>query len=88
MEDRLATHYALHNVYINLVRGVDVLRQGEAIVGLNPCYPPNQVTLGDDYKRMGRYDEALMAYNRAIELDPSLKDSLQERIKVVRNPTE
>jgi len=73
LEERLVTHELLYRAYLELGRGSDLVRQAEAIVRLNPCYPPNQLRLGDEYKRMGRSNEALKAYREALRLDPSLE---------------
>ena len=81
LEDRLATHEILFDLYMRIGLGGKVLEQARAIADLNPCYPPNQVRLGDSYALMGQYQRAWEAYNKAVELDGAFSDGLDSKIK-------
>lgn len=81
LEDRLLAHELLYRAYMELGRGNDLVRQVEAIVRLNPCYPPNQIRLGDEYSRMGRSQDAQTAYREAVRLDSSLESRLHGKIQ-------
>jgi len=76
---QLATHELLFDLYTRMGLGNDLVRQAEAIVEINPCYPPNQVKLGNAYSLMGMNKKALKAFDQAIYLEPDFKDSLQEK---------
>jgi len=79
LDRQLATHELLFDLYAKMGLGNDLVRQAEAIIEINPCFPPNQVKLGNAYSLMGMNEKALKAYDKAIYLEPAFKDSLQEK---------
>ncbi|MCG2686781.1 tetratricopeptide repeat protein, partial [Candidatus Parcubacteria bacterium] len=72
----------LYNVYMladNKLKMAEVLEQ---LINIQPD-GANYARLAAVYKEMGKYNEALAAVQKAVELDPSLKAEAEKFIQML-----
>lgn len=76
-------HYASLDIrtltHVRLGELEQALPYAERMVQLAPQNPKGHVLLGTVFQRMRRYDEAIEAFNRALELSPNDADALNGR---------
>ena len=49
------------------------------MIALNPNHAPAYQSMGNNYYNLGRYEEALSSYKRAMQLDPGMRDAVLMR---------
>jgi general secretion pathway protein D len=90
-------HYSAGREHASASRLPDALQEFKVALGLNPSRPEHHAALGDALRlkeaqdqlssgdtlhRLGRLEESLTAYERAVELDPSLDAAVRGITKV------
>lgn len=85
-------HYEKGREFLKIKRLPEAMQELEIALGLDPAKPEHHAALGDvvrlkdarqalqdahKLRSLGRLDEAMNAYERAIELDPNLTEALE-----------
>jgi tetratricopeptide (TPR) repeat protein len=76
-------HYGMGQYWLAVNNSQAALEEYQAAVQLQPGQPMPHYGVGIALATQGRLDEALAAYNRALELRPNLSQAIEARQRIV-----